>query len=621
MSSFLKPCQNCESPCRPLKLNSSQKGTLRNHVKMLRRYIKAADDENAEQECNRIHKVERYVYKCLAILDGIEAWKETPSCPFLEQYPSGRNLYGKTGMDDKEFYAFISLNWRAASTEVSPPWKQYVCSHAIMTLWYLYAKLGKNKVKAKWMLQKLKKPEEPILSSPRLHFCLHDSSVLSKRLLFQFFDNTMSSNELKYTASMSPEAVWQPGKNGGVQAMISYSIDELKNKLNKRVNSTLFFILVPVLSNDKAKPWLHDWKKRLEIELGGLLDLIRRCQHGCHLVFLFDNLGLVKQCEKTVNLLAKKLSVTFWVGIAGTDKTETVKTETDKSFSKGESPLSYLAKFNAAWEIQRTAETIKSFTGQGWSSMRLAAAKEHIGLSRGIQHGVTMMAMQILQPPSIIGSMKSQTHITVPLYEEQYTEMLRSYFNLDAMYNAFVDILDIKAAPSAPPFSKEQFKKSLMDTGHNEESGRPIKGKARAWNSHSHGKELFEPPHFDNENGYEWHQTHNAALFLQLTVAMVRYLLKMDKDAMDYERFRKDVRALTAKLNIQYKDKINRRKTKNHRNSHRKVTLKAMVRREVKRLFKPLLKKATKQARKLSANDIIEKGFRILLPKMEQPLG
>ena len=89
--------------------------------------------------------------------------------------------------------------------------------------------------------------------------------------------------------------------------------------------------------------------------------------------------------------------------------------------------------------------------------------------------------------------------------------------------------------------------------------------------------ELFEPP----KNGH-WHQAHNTALFLQLVSIQVHYLIEQDGKPIDLERFRKNIRALTAKLNVQYKVKNNARKKDND--------LKMLVRREVRRLLGTPLK-------------------------------
>ena len=289
--------------------------------------------------------------------------------------------------------------------------------------------------------------------------------------------------------------------------------------------------------------------------------------HDCQLAFMFSTNEMQEQCANTVRLLAKKLLVEY---LCLTPK-------------MSESPLAVLSKITAELEYKKTASALEA-SWQGWTSTKLATLMENIGLKRGLQQGVSMMAMQILQPPQIPERQNAPYPVSEALYEKHYSSMLQAYFNLDDMYAALENMLGAGNVSASSPFSKEQLKSSLNESSHGKIVGRPQKGTARQWNSRPHGEDLFEPP----RNG-KWHEAHNAALFLQIVAVMVQYLL--EPGPLDLERFRKDVRAMTAKLNLQYKDKINARNTTRTSSRTRNDKLNDIVRREVKRLLMPSLEK------------------------------
>ena len=197
------------------------------------------------------------------------------------------------------------------------------------------------------------------------------------------------------------------------------------------------------------------------------------------------------------------------------------------------------------------------------------------------------MAMQLLnvpERPPRPGRMSSP--VTLEVLRELYEETLKTFFDLDEMYKHLAAILGAQPKENLP-FSKEQLKPSLKDS-KSVKNKRPEKGKSRTWNSKSHGKKLYEPPN-KKENGFVWHQAHNTALFLLLAAAMKRNL--ENGEELDVDRFHKDLRALTARLDIANKAK-NVEKRKQSRGPYKKKNLNAVVQEEVQRLFRT---KATKR--------------------------
>lgn len=173
------------------------------------------------------------------------------------------------------------------------------------------------------------------------------------------------------------------------------------------------------------------------------------------------------------------------------------------------------------------------------------------------------------------------------------------------MYKCLVSILSLRNIPSIP-FSKEEIKESLKNIDCGNVTGRPVKGEKREWNSFSHGKELFEKP-----KGTSWHQAHNTALFLHLFATMLRALLHPE-EMINWKRFHADVRALTAMLDVKYKEKINSKTMDKKQNcrSRKKIPLETMIKSEVKRLLDDVLKKVKLKApNEDEANELVFPGY------------
>ena len=220
------------------------------------------------------------------------------------------------------------------------------------------------------------------------------------------------------------------------------------------------------------------------------------------------------------------------------------------------------------------------------------------------------MAMNLIQPPYIRPFAKDAPEpYDIDSRVKRYHDILGQYINLEwlagelsmvceRMKDSYVasgeSTFGDPEPPQVPlPFTVEQLKASTAQGNGENTSEWPQKGKSRGWNSHSHGKELYEPPHGDRQKGFRWHEAHNTALFLQLVVTLTRFLL--DGRKPDLGDFHKKMLLLKKRLDVQGKAKTNKRRKananarrQNTRGSYKPHDVKFVVQREVERLLKTI---------------------------------
>ena len=215
---------------------------------------------------------------------------------------------------------------------------------------------------------------------------------------------------------------------------------------------------------------------------------------------------------------------------------------------------------------------------------------------------IVKMAMDLVQPPSIPPYVKGIPEPSfVDSLAKSYRDILGRYINLERlagelsmvcelMKDSYVASVEYTFGDPEPPqvplpFTVEQLKASAAQGSGKKSSEWPQKGKPRGWNSHSHGKELYEPPHGDRQKGFRWHEAHNTALFLQLVVTLTRFLL--DGRKPDLGNFHKKMLLLKKRLDVQGKAKTNARRQKT-RGSYKTHDVKFVVQKEVERLLKTI---------------------------------
>ena len=186
---------------------------------------------------------------------------------------------------------------------------------------------------------------------------------------------------------------------------------------------------------------------------------------------------------------------------------------------------------------------------QGWSSTILAIKKH--GVRTGLKKGIYMMALQLLRPPVIPPPPpKGVTEpMTVQIYQDEYKKTLKAYFDIDNIFTQLATIYEVIEKPH-----------SLLDILRQP-------------------KYTFEPVHGDREHDFNFHQAHNTALFLCLVSLAVR-CLRDGVEEPDLIQFRKDVRALTARLDFKAKDRINNKKA-HPRGKYKKKKLEDVLKKAV----------------------------------------
>lgn len=512
---------------------------------------------------------ERIVYKCLILLRKLGAWSDdryVQDCSALNLYPTGKQ-YGSITVN-----IFLTLNWdyscqvpnkeqtekaskdeeeaRRAKEEAAKEqrlyWKNYVLWHSFRLAWYLNVLFIKQKRRYQWMDFPKAMWEHSLPEKMEIYIrcLLDDQSFQSKRLMLRLFDNTLKNNknELKYAAIASPEAVWQPFEHKPSPiAFIHYSLEDLRMELSRQnaahKEQTTVFILYPIFKNEGSldKRKLRDSSRE---KLRVIISAIRECHHECMLVFMFEEVKMRKEFEIGARLIAEALEVEYF---CIDEKSE-------------EAPLEIMANIAKERDVKNTSKVLEQNI-QGWLGVEYEVAL--YGIKPGLVSGIAKMANELLNPPdtSPIGG-EGLEPVTYRERPKFYQETLKAYFDLNAMFKCLKKVMVIQKDLKMP-FNAVDLKPSLTCAVCGETRW-PSKGVPRSWNSKSHGETLYERPHKKAENEYVWHEAHNTALFIRLVVSVVNYLKKSEK--FDLNEFRKKVRALTAKLDINAKNKINGKK-------------------------------------------------------------
>ncbi len=189
---------------------------------------------------------------------------------------------------------------------------------------------------------------------------------------------------------------------------------------------------------------------------------------------------------------------------------------------------------------------------QGWTSTLYEILES--GNDRGLKKGVYMMAMKLVNPPNVSPSKKGVPElVTTQVLPEEYKKTLKAYFDIGEMFKKLAVVFNV------------------------EEKTHPLK------ETLSQSKYSFEPVHGDRKHGFNFHQAHNTALFLNIVSLVVR-CLRDGVEEPDLIQFRKDVRSLTARLDFKAKDRINNKKA-HPRGNYKKKELKDVVKKAVSQLL------------------------------------
>ena len=499
---------------------------LKYFYKLLDEWMEANSEKTPVQAC---YMAECRVYQCLLLLKSLGAWKAVSqsNCKLLNnQCPSGPSYPNR-----EEVNLFLTLG--GGDQEY---FKEIVNAHVLSMLWYLNTRLLGRKIRqAEWMDRKYAEPERRSLHGGIVCCFLLQNSISAKRLMFRCFDNTLEDGELKHIVDIFPEAVWQANNDGELETFIYTSDDSLDRKLKSAECHVL--VIIPVVPPGNGRPWRVKFKKEVIEELSKL-KFIENWKRLCRLVFIFEDSSLMKTCQNTMKLIAEKLSVNY-ISHASDQK---------------ESLSSRLAKVEDDWKYGENTDILLTMTRRQRIIKRTASKEE---CSRDILD----MVSDILSPPAILtasdlGNRPVPVTDAIPDFNKnEYVNRLKDYFNLEKMHEALTEVLKVNERPY--PKWEEQLK---------------------------NGRALYEPPHPDSKNGYTWHEAHNAATFLILLTYMIRYLMRQIDEVIDVERFNKDVRSLTAKLDFRQKDKINANKL-HSRGKYAPKDRDTLVRNAVKRLL------------------------------------
>lgn len=181
----------------------------------------------------------------------------------------------------------------------------------------------------------------------------------------------------------------------------------------------------------------------------------------------------------------------------------------------------------------------------------------------------------ILNSPKLPGrkSRMVTLHQTPQVFGNYYREMLKSIFKIDEkntdekegngrekeerydrneLMRVLANLIECKTQPETEFIDYiVKLKKSTSEE---------TKGKNRSWNSFSHGINLFEPEHGSYRKGYNWHEVHNAAKFIQIACVMIHYLETGETgETGDLNKLRLSIRRTSAALDFSAKRKINNR--------------------------------------------------------------
>ena len=483
-------------------------------------------------------KVERMTYMCLRLLVKLKAWEIMPECPCISQYPNGIDKYD---VEPEKVRLFMALKTQTSDTEPSQEclkrWETHVISKALNLLWYLNTRLLSRKRKIyKWMKINVKPPEYSTVIAPAVHIALTQKNTRAKQLMLSLLDNSIPGKELKNIANISPDSFCWANNVYLPQAFVYYNTKSLSERLNV-AHHQLVFMLIPIFAPpDTRKPWLAAWRKRNERKIGRLIDTtIHHLQHDCHFVYLFEDSQTKEMCQNSIRLLSKNLKVKYSYIIKGDNC----------------SLLEELLKIAQSWKW-KPIHSIFENLWQGWSSAIWA-----VNMSRTMHwltKGIYMMAMQLANPPDVSPFKKCVSEpVTIQDYPEEYKKTLEEYFDIGEMFKKLAAI-----------FNVQEKSHPLMETL-------------------SQSKYSYEPVHGDLEHGFNFHQAHNTALFLNIVSLVVR-CLRDGIEEPDLIQFRKDVRALTARLDFKAKDRINNKKA-HPRGNYKKKELKDVVKKAVSQLL------------------------------------
>ena len=533
-----------------------------------------ADQIDSGLDDDRFQKIERMTYKCLRLLEKLKAWENEPICPLISHFPNGKDIYE---VEPEKVRLFMALKIYTGDTKASQKclihWKTHVISKALNLLWYLNTRLLSRKKKAyEWMDITVEQLESGLLSAPSINCFLAQNGARAKKLMLNILDYTLTGRELEYTAAISPDGFYWVNNHTPQQVLMYYNAKFLIARLTK-MKHQLVFIIVPVIPTiyDITSSWMADWKRKNKVVLGKLInDKLRLLQHDCRIVFLFEEPQIMEMCEYMTRTLSKALHVSYLCLSRGNECI--LLNEMSNVAQEWEGSSVY--DVHDSWqgwkeELQITCQTLKPAPKaierlwhevkpvsedhenlwQGWSSTILAIKKH--GVRTGLKKGIYMMALQLLRPPVIPPPPpKGVTEpMTVQIYQDEYKKTLKAYFDIDNIFTQLATIYEVIEKPH-----------SLLDILRQP-------------------KYTFEPVHGDREHDFNFHQAHNTALFLCLVSLAVR-CLRDGVEEPDLIQFRKDVRALTARLDFKAKDRINNKKA-HPRGKYKKKKLEDVLKKAV----------------------------------------
>ena len=533
-----------------------------------------ADQIDSGLDDDRLQKIERMTYKCLSLLGKLKAWENEPICPLISHFPNGKDMYD---VEPEKIRLFLALKMHTSDTDASQNclkhWKTHVISKALNLLWYLNTRLLSRKKKVyDWMNITVEQLEPGLSSAPSINCFLAQSGARAKKLMLNILDYTLTGRELEYTPAISPDGFYRVNNHTPQQVFMYYNSKSLIARLTK-MKHQLVFIIVPVIPTtcDITSSWMAEWKRENKVVLGKLInDRLRSLQHDCRIVFLFEEPQIMEMCEYMTRTLSKALHVSYLCLSRGNEcillnEMSNVAQEWEESsvFDVYDSWQGWEEEQQIACQnlkaapktLERLWHEVKPVPEehenlwQGWASTILAIKKH--GVRIGLKKGVYMMALQLLRPPVIPPPPPKgiAEPITVQIYQEEYRKTLESYFDIDNMFTQLAKIYKIMEIPY-----------SLLETLQQ-------------------SKYSFEPVRGDREHGFNFHQAHNTALFLNIVSLVVR-CLRDGVEKLDLTQFRKDVRALTARLDFKAKDRINNKKA-HPRGNYKKKKLEDVLKKAV----------------------------------------